>query len=263
MKTKLHYLIVFTLMLCLGFKASAQTAGTLTFTFTTPIHTTGNYETNGRYALAVWIETSTGTFIKTKKINWGGATSNTGDHLPQWVSKSAKNVVDATSGATLSTFLPKTISWNGTNVAGAVVADGAYRVAIQETWGHGTATATRYFNFTKGTAIDTQIPTADTNFTAIALYWSPALATDNFVSNPTATLYPNPTTAVFTIDYKNNVNNIKVINILGEVIMNQNIEEADSESSKNIDLSRFSNGMYIIKVTNEKSSSNFKLILNK
>ena len=262
MKKNLHSITAALLLFC-SIASLAQTSGNLTFTLTTPMHASGNYVTDGRYALAIWIESSTGTFIKTKRINWGGAQSNTGDHLPNWVSKSGSNTTDATSGATLNTFTAKTITWNGTNVSNTVVADGAYRVAVQETWGHGTATAIRYFNFTKGTAVDAQTPAADTNFTNISLNWSPLLATETFLSNPAATLYPNPTKGIFTIDYKNNVNNIKVINILGEVVMNINISEAQAESSRNIDLTRFSNGMYIIKVTNEKTASNYKLILNK
>jgi hypothetical protein len=271
--------------------AQVKTAGSLTFTFTPPKHASGNYETNGRYALAVWIEscttcgsgTTVGTsaFVRTKMIYWSGANGNTRDHLPTWVSKSSSSTTNATSGATMGTgsstptsasypysianaFLPKTITWDGTNAAGTTaLADGNYRVCIQETWGHGSATATRYFPFTKGTTTDSQTPTADTNFTNISLVWKPTLATDSFSLTPEAVIYPNPTNGIFNIDVKNAVNSIKVINLLGEEVYNENLSNENAGTTKIVDLTRFVNGMYIVSLTNEVGTSNYKVILNK
>ncbi len=243
----------------------AQTTGNLTFTFTCPKHTTGNYATNGRYALAVWIETSTGTFVKTKIINWGGVPFNSGgnttDHLPTWTTKSSLNVVDATSGATSTNFSSRTVTWNGTNVAGAVVADGAYRVAIQETWGHQTNTVTRYISFIKGTAIDAQTPAADTNFSGLSLTWSPTLATENFSTKPELVVYPNPSNGVFNLEFKNEVTKIAVIDILGETVLEEKNEGATL--SKSIDLSSFQNGVYIIRVSNGTEATEYKVVLEK
>lgn len=239
----------------------AQTTGTLNFTFTCPKHASGNYATNGRYALAVWIETSSGSFVKTKIINWGGSNSNTGDHLPTWTTKSNLNAVDATSGATSTNFASRTVTWNGTNVAGTVVPDGAYRVAIQECWGHSTNTVTRYINFTKGTAINAQTPTADTNFTGLSLTWSPTLATENFSSKPELVVYPNPSNGIFNLEFKNEVTNITVIDMLGKTVLEEKNEV--SVLSKSIDLSSFQNGVYIIRVSNGTESSEYKVLLEK
>ena len=255
-------------------ETNAQTAGTLTFSLTMPKHTTGNYETNGRYVAAIWIEScatcgsgttvGTSSFVKTKLINWGGINSNTGDHLPTWVNKSGQSVVDATSGATSTVFTTRSITWNGTNAAGTAVADGNFRVCVQETWGHGSATATRYFPFVKGVAADNQSPTTDTNFTAISLVWMPtALAVDNFSNNPQVTIYPNPTNGVFNIDMKNEVKNIKVINILGKIIYNENISASAIGTTKSINLTDYANGIYFVNVSNAFGTSNYKLILNK
>jgi hypothetical protein len=272
MKKNLLNLLGIALLLCVSTPIFAQTAGTFTFTFTTPKHTTGNYETNGRYALAVWIEScttcgsgttvGTSTYVRTKIRNWGG---NTSDHLPTWVSKSGSSTTNAATGATLSTFVAKTITWDGKNAAQtAAMPDGNYRVCIQETWGHGAGTATRYFPFTKGVATDSQTPTADTNFTAITLLWQPTLATDTFSTNPEAVIYPNPTSGFFTIDFKNEVNNIKVINLLGAVILDEKVDLVNAGTSKNIDLSNYSNGMYIVNVSNTTgASTNYKVVVNK
>lgn len=263
--------ILFILLLSLAIsEVGAQTVGTLTFKFTSPIHTSGNYRTDGKYLVAVWIEScspcttsaGTSTFVKTK-LKYGS--SGNYDHLATWTGKSGQSLVDATSGSTTSSiFTQNTITWNGTNVAGTVVTDGSFKVAVQETWGHGTATATRYFPFTKGVAADTQAPTADTNFTAISLQWMPtALAIDDFSANPQVSIYPNPTNGVFNIDLKNEVKNIKVINILGKVIYNENVSTTAIGTTKTVDLTDFANGIYFVNISNAYGTSNYKLILNK
>lgn len=259
------------LALLLGYISSlkGQTAGNLTFTFTAPKHTVGNYVSDGRYVLAIWIESctpcgttaGTSTFVKTRVRNWGG---NTTDHLPTWVSKSGSNTVNATTGATLTVFTSQTVSWDGTNVSSTNVTDGSYRVAVQETWGHGNSTVTRYFPFTKGTAIDSQTPTADTNLTNITLVWSPTLINESFSQGPKAIVYPNPTKGIFNIDFNNNnIKNIKVVTVLGELIYTENIELASAITTKKIDLTNFANGIYFVNISDENATSSYKIILEK
>ncbi len=252
---------------------NAQTAGTMSFTFTTPVHASGNYETNGRYALAVWIEScatcgagttvGTSTFVRTKLRYWGG---NTNDHLPTWVSKSGSSTTGATTGATQSTFASRTVSWDGTNSAGTTLqADGNYRVCIQETWGHGSATVVRYFPFVKGPAVYTNTAdvTADTNFTGISLTWTPALASDTFTKGPEVVVYPNPSKGIFNLDLKSQVKNITVVNTLGAIVFEENIDNSNAIKTKTIDLSSFTNGVYFINVSDDNGSSSYKVVLEK
>lgn len=264
--------LIATLILLTGLFSNAQTQGTLTFTFTCPKHTTGNYVTDGRYVIAVWIESctpcgttaGTSTFVKTKLRRWG---SGTNDHLPTWVTKSAQNVTDATTGATTTTFTSQTVTWNGTNTAGTVVADGSYRVCVQETWGHGTAnTQTRYFPFTKGTAVDSQSPTADTHMTALSLVWQPALGNETFTQKgPDSVVYPNPSTGVFNVEITEGqtVNSIQVLNILGEVVYTKQISTGLENNTLAIDLSSMNEGIYLVNVTNDTGTSTHKLYLKK
>jgi len=265
--------IVVGIFILFGFStnSSAQSNGILTFKLTCPIHTSGNYETNGRYVLAVWIESctpcgttaGTSTFVKTKIINWGGSSSNTGDHLPTWRTKSGMSSVDATTGATSTNFAQRTVSWNGTNVSGAQVTDGSYRVAVQETWGHNGATAIRYFPFTKGPNTDSQTPTADTNFTNISLIWAPTLGVEDIAKTPDFVVYPNPSRGIFNIDFKNEVKNIKVANLLGEIVYNEDLDTSFYETTKTIDLSSFATGVYIFSLTNDQGTSTYKVLLDK
>jgi len=246
----------------------AQTAGTLTFIYTPTSHTC---YTGSKNVLAVWVQTSTGTFVKTRIRNAGGGTN---DHLPTWAVNSggtagncmaaACNVTGAaTTGATLTSFTTKNITWDGTDVTGAVVADGTYKITIQSTWNHGgTGTATRSFTFVKGTSSDVQAPANDANFTNITLYWNPASAVgveENELT--TATIYPNPSTdGLFNVDYVN-ANSIKVVNLVGMTIME---EKLDAQSgSKSIDLSSFTNGIYLVSVTNGVKTTEYKIALEK
>jgi hypothetical protein len=250
---------------------SAQTLGTLTFSFT-PISHTGYSGTKN--ALAVWIETGAGAFVKTK-LRYAGPGHGTCDHLPTWAVNSggaasncvaaACNVTDATTGATLPSFTAKSITWDGKNVVGAsngsIVTDGTYRVAIEECWNHVGSTALRYFTFTKGPSLDHQTPAADANFTNIVLHWAPTAAGIETEVNATEVIvYPSPSTGVFNIDY-NQASQVTVINSVGQIVFNEVIEEGTA-GTKNVDLSKLGNGTYIFRVYNGKEFTNHQVVLN-
>lgn len=249
----------------------AQTAGTLTFTFTEASHTSTYSGTKN--VLAVWIEscaactnsaTLNATYVRTKMRYWGG---NTSDHLTRWVAKSASSTTNATTGATLGTFTTKTITWDGLNAAQtAAMPDGSYRIAVEECWAHGTAgNAVRYFPFTKGPVADSQTPANDTNFTNITLNWVPSpLATDTFNLNPEATVYPNPSKGVLSIDFKNEVNAINVIDLNGKTVYTEAVDaQTSANSTKELNLSQLANGYYNIQLSNDKGSSTYKVMIEK
>jgi Secretion system C-terminal sorting domain len=260
---------------CITVPAIAQnTAGTLTFSFT-PLSHTPSYS-GTKHALAVWIQTGTGTFVKTK-LRRAGAGGGTDDHLPTYAVNAggtagdcltSTNKTDATTGATLTSYVAHSITWDGKNVAGAVngttVADGTYRVAIQETWNHGTTgTATRYFTFTKGPNADVQTPANDANFTAISLNWQPAVVTgvEAVTEVSVVNVYPNPTNGIFNVSYPK-ANTIKVINALGETIITNEVNQ-QSSGVKSIDLTNYANGVYIISVITNEGTTNHNVTLTK
>jgi hypothetical protein len=268
--------INFLLVFIAAFQSIAQTQGTLTWSFTPTSHT--GYS-GTRHVLAVWIETSTGTFVKTKMRYVGGGTD---DHLPTWAAKAGCsnvnailtstgcNTTDATTGATLASYAMRTGTWDGKNVNGAVngttVADGAYRLAVQETWNHGTSgTTTVYYNFTKGTVADHQTPAGDANFSAITLDWVPfptGIDEVNF-AQANASVYPNPSRdGNITIHYSN-ANKIRITNILGTAIANYKVALSAEENDLSIDLSAYANGIYMVQVSNDQSVATYKVLVNK
>ncbi len=268
MKTNLNIAII-TILLFITVTINAQTVQSRTFTFTEASHAS-TYNGNAQHDLAVWIEQGTGTagtFIVTKFRYVGGGTS---DHLPTWSVKAggtasnalaaAANIATATTGATLSAWSTKTVTWDGKNTAGTLVADGNYQFVIQSTWNHGTTgTVTRYFPFVKGPGAANPTFTDDANFTGI----SATLANPDFSSKPEVAIYPNPTNGIFNMDLKNDINNIKVINILGKVVYNEKVTQDSAGTTKRVDLSNLVNGLYIVSITNENGTSNYKVVLNK
>ena len=261
------------MMACNSFILCAQTAGTLTFTFS-EVSKTPTYNGNSQHVLAAWVQTSAGAFVKTKLRYAGGGTS---DHLPTWsvnaggtagnCLSAAANVVDATTGATRSSWTTYSVVWNGESgpaASGTVQPDGTYKFSIQSTWNHGTGgTSTTYYTFTKGPTSFQQTISADPNYGNILIDWEPTVVTGLTSSSfiPEISVFPNPTTGVFNIDYSN-TNNIKVFNTLGEIVFNENVTE-NSSGNKSINLANFANGIYMIKLSNAISIKNYKVILSK
>jgi hypothetical protein len=283
MKTKLLIIGVAFLLLLNG-SVEAQTTGTLTFTFNQPKPTSPSV-TNNSNIIAVWIESSTGTFIKTKLKH---VSNSTADHLPTWAAKSGgiasnamganSNTVSADTGATLknaavspSTFINfglKTITWDGTNVTGGIVLDGAYKIWVESSWNdNGTSLYHNEiisFPFTKGTSTTSSTPTGDGFINTVTLTWTPTQAgIDNFSNKPEVSLYPNPTNGILNMEFKNEVNAIRIINILGKVVYNERVTEDLTNSNKRIDLSNLVGGIYIVSVSNDNGTSNYKVVLNK
>lgn len=286
MKKKLLYLAG--IILIFSETLSAQTAGTLTFTFNQPIPTAPAPTYTGtqlRNILAVWIENGTGTFIKTKMRYVGSTTS---DHLPSWSVKSggvlsnalgaSSNITDATTGATLRTtttpvaFGTRSVTWDGKNVVGATngttVADGNYVIWIESTWvdaGANNHQVLESYSFTKGTTLVHLTPTSpSTYFNTIDLIWTPAGLgfEDVKYKEPAVVIYPVPSTGIFNIDFKNEIKDIKVYNLLGQTVYSEAIKN-NAETTKQVNLSNLSNGNYVISLSNENGVSNYEVILKK
>lgn len=274
MKLKSYQIGFLTMSMFLASNAFAQTAGTLTFSFT-PVAKSPCYEAS-KNVLAVWIQTNAGGFVKTKlRYCCGGDTK---DHLPTWAvnsggtatnaSATACNKTDAVTGATLTSFTAKSFTWDGKNVNGTsngtTVADGTYKVTIEATWNHGTTgTATRSFSFTKGPNPDHQTPADDANFKTIKLDWVPTSSTginESVLELANVTVYPNPSTdGKFNIDFES-ATNVKVFNLLGLTMYDEKIEQGAGSTS--VDLSGLANGSYIIYVFDGAKSSKHKVLVN-
>jgi len=146
---------------------SVKTSGALSVSATTSTY-------NGSYApqhvLAIWVESSSGTFVKSLLVNAAARKQ----YLTNWYdATSSGNSTDAVTGATLRSHGSRTCSWDGTDVSGNVVGDGTYNVCMELTENNGTGKFAS-FTFTKGTASDSQASLSKTNFSNVSLTWTPA-----------------------------------------------------------------------------------------
>lgn len=133
--------------------------------------TTSTY--NGQYAprhvLAIWVESSSGTFVKTLLVNAAARRQD----LTQWISSTSNgNTTDAIIGATMNSHIAVSCTWNGTNTSGTIVGDGAYKLKVEYTESNGSGKVAT-FTFNKGTVSDSQIPASFSGVTVNTLTWTP------------------------------------------------------------------------------------------
>lgn len=120
------------------------------------------------------------------------------------------------------------------------------------------------FLFTKGPNTEHLTPTGPANFSNISLDWMPNTTSVEENANHTDIhIFPNPTNGIFTVNYKD-ASRITVENILGSVIYDEKINTSGL-GRKTIDLSKYSNGTYFIKVQTNSSDKvlKYKVLLNK
>jgi hypothetical protein len=237
----------------------AQTVGTLTFSTDTyaPSDTWGN-----KHVLAAWLENTANpsVFIKTN-VKYG----NEDDHLTSWIQQTNSNLVDAVTGATLSTYDKISVTWNGTGVNGTVVPDGDYNLWIEMGWGSNKTEdhAVNSFAFTKGPARDAKAYGGTVNFTNVQLVWTPlatlAGSTEGFDN---VNVFPNPTTGKISINFKKELAkaSVKVTDATGKTLFSEQ-DIKISAGPKAIDLSSYPQGIYFIDVESGDLKYNYKVLM--
>ncbi len=143
--------------------AVSNTPGTLTVSTLTSV-AGGGY--SPRNVVAIWIENSSGVFVKSLLVLANARKSD----LSNWSSNSGKSVVNATTGATQANHATRTATWNGTNVSGAVVIDGTYKVCFELADG---ASKFSTFNIIKGPTAASLTPANAPSFSNISIIWTP------------------------------------------------------------------------------------------
>lgn len=104
---------------------SAAHAQSATFTFDTMQTATPQFAPNN--IVAVWIETPTGTFVRTL-AQWAATRKQ---YLLAWNTTSKGNNVDAVTGATFTAHGTRTVSWDLRDANKAMVPNGNYVVKME------------------------------------------------------------------------------------------------------------------------------------
>jgi hypothetical protein len=252
--------VVLILLFVLSADLSAQTAGTLSFSVTTT--SSGGYSPD--HFLAIWIENSSASFIKTK-VRY----TNSGDldHMQTWVTKSGQNVVDAITGSTLTTHGTITFLWNGTNVAGSVVPDGSYFVWLEMAWASSLSTGktVNSYPFTKGVSAFHSTPANTANFTSMVLDWIPSTTSvEDALENKDVIVYPNPSKGILNVNFRNSAKEcqIQLISESGHIEYNEKLVGLDA-GVKTFDLTGLPNGSYYCTLRFPEKTIIFSIILVK
>ena len=83
-------------------------------------------------------------------------------------------------------------------------------------------------------------------------------------SEKTLLVYPNPSTGIVNLSINGLVGRrveVQVLNIIGTVMYRETLTELNQRFTKTLDLSRFANGLYYVKLESENSSQLCKLVI--
>lgn len=231
------------------------TPGALTVTTTTS-SIGGNY--SPRNIVSIWIQDDSGEFLKTLLIY----ADKQIQYLTNWIDSSASNKVDAFTGATQSTHGSRFCSWDATNLdtPRRVVTDGTYTVRMELTEGNGTG-KTGSFTFIKGPAEQTITPADIQGFTNISIKWTPTLTGINEAKlSDLYSVYPNSSKGQLNIKATKKIDDIQIINCIGQTIKMIN---TNSLTSYNLNLEGMSEGVYILRVKMGSFVQNKKIVIKK
>ncbi|MEI6123210.1 MAG: T9SS type A sorting domain-containing protein [Bacteroidota bacterium] len=243
----------------------SQTAGTLTCTYTTT--STGGYTPEN--CIAAWIETNSGTFIKTK---FKYCKSSDIGHLATWNGKSGGNTTDALTSSTNRTVNGvMTFVWNGTNVSTAIVTDGVYKVWVEFAWAASLTTGktVQSFTFNKGTIVDHQAPAPTTNLTGITLDWVPlGVGVAENEASLNFLIAPNPVSSQSTVNYslvRTSDVTITLYDATGKLVnvLFDGIQDAGNYSLPLLSRVNVKPGIYFVKMYTGKTQHTERIFISK
>ncbi len=256
MKTNRLLILAFAISLFLSFSSisgfsqvlnndhyrKANTSGNMTFTVRT-VESGGNYAP--KHVLAIWIEDDNG-FVKTRLAR----ANNRKQYLYMWRAASNYNVTDAITGATLSSHITHTVSWDCKDLNGMEVADGNYHVYVEFTDKHAQGPF-KMLTFIKGPEPQHIQPFNETYFKDMDLEWVPdGVGFDENVVDGGLVVYPNPSQGIFRLKGGTENSILKVYSSSGKLVMNEKFSEPYGDCV--IDLRKQPTGIYLIEVTGDR-----------
>ncbi|MDD4971254.1 MAG: DUF2271 domain-containing protein [Paludibacter sp.] len=226
----------------------ANTPGTLNVTVTTSATTGATYVP--RNVLAIWVQNSSGAFVKTLLLYAQARISE----LTTWNAISGGNIVDAITGATQTSHGVRTCTWNGTDVSGVVVPDGTYTLKMELTDKNAPGNVGT-FTFVKGPAAQTVTPVAVPSFMAITITWTPSVnsAVEDVKMSNLYQVYPNPTSSSIFVNGVG-IDEIEVLNMTGKSLLKTNLHK--------VNLNALPKGVYMLKINSENGIIMKKLVKN-
>jgi flagellar hook assembly protein FlgD len=246
--------IVIALMLSI-LSATSQTDGSIVFSVRT---VTNSGEYTPKNVLAIWIENSGGTFIKSFKVMAGVRIQQ----LYTWKVASGMNTTDATTGATLMNHTTHTINWNCRNLSNTLVADGTYRIRIEFTEAHVQGPLATYEFVKDGTSETINFPD-QTYFKDATLTYTAITDISEISEEMTVKVYPNPFTdfAFFIVPDIDENCRLSIFNLSGQLVFSTDSKMYAGKSTVmtwnglNVHSSETPDGIYLYRI----ESVNYKM----
>ena len=88
----------------------------------------------------------------------------------------------------------------------------------------------------------------------------------NEISLNNLTIYPNPSKDIFNVEFNTSTKqdiDLRVHNVLGEVIFSESLKKFNGEYNRSVDLSQYPNAIYILQLNTKDGILNKKLVLEK
>lgn len=214
MNTILKSIAIFIILIIVNVGVVGQS---LTYDFTTK--KLSGYEYAPSHVFAVWIETSTGSFVNTV-AQFGFIR---GHELFTWQNKSGGLSDDATTGATFHVNTSHSYSWDMKNYRGQTLTSGDYKLCFEMTSGNRQGPVLRT-PFTLTGADFTLSPADQTYLVSQNVVYKSGVNTsvaDNQQATSSIIVTPNPVTEnsdlLFDLPYATTIT-YKVVSITGEVL---------------------------------------------
>jgi hypothetical protein len=239
----------------LAFYLSAS-AQSVTFNVTT---VTDNGTFSPKHVLAVWIEDNSGAFVKSNKV----MAVDRKQYLYTWNTQSSGNFTDATTGATLTSHQAHTITWNCQNLSSEVVVDGDYKIWIEYTDQHAQGPIFSVDFTVSGSTFNVD-PADQTYFKDMTLDYTPATTgLENVTGNQALSVYPNPSTGDFYINFaseeKGNVN-LNIVDVSGRIVYEKQFSVSELINYP-MQLSDLKTGIYILKLSVNTKEIQQKIVI--
>ena len=240
MKKYLLFLSLFSVTLAV----LGQTSGTLTVTATTSKTSSPVYGND--HIVAFWVEDSSGKFVKTMLAY----ANQRKQYLKYWktattIAGSSYNVVDAVTGATKTSHVARTGTWNGKNTTSEEADDAIYKVRLELTDNENSVQNYTNFSFTKGPNQQTLTPATSNGFSNITIKWTPTnTAIDNTEEAKLFSIYPNPSKSnIYVSGF--GISLIDIIDIKGRVVL--------SSTNQEININSLASGVYFCKIQSSQA----------
>ena len=245
----------FLFLLAFALTTNAQLA---TFDFRT---VTNNGTFSPRHVLAVWIEKSDGTFVKTVFLRG----NNRKEYLFTWNNKSGGSTVDAITGSTLSSHSSHSVIWNCRDLNGDIVADGTYKFVVEYTEKH--AQGPKYsVEINVSNSIQSITATDQTYFKDMSVTYDPnAVGIEEYTLEQQAiSIFPNPSNGELSIQLSQNVlqnGNLEIIDISGKKIFQRRITNSEMSEMINLNFLKLSPGIYFVVFKAENQIAHGKIVI--